>query len=93
MNTVIEHIVLTEKAAKSVKSGKYTFDIAPDVNKVELKKFIEDQYKVKVKDINILNRKGKNKQRGRKIVQLKDTKRAIVTLAEGQTIEKVKSLF
>ena len=93
MKEIIEKIILTEKSSASVAKGKYTFDVNPEVNKHEVKQFIESFYKVKVQDVNMLNRKGKVKQRGRSTIQLKDKKRAVVTLAEGQVIDKVKAQF
>lgn len=93
MKEIVEKIIITEKSSKALESGKYVFDVNPDVNKEEVKKFIEGFFNVKVKDVNILNRKGKQKQRGRSVIQLKDKKRAVVTLFPGQVIEKVKGQF
>ena len=91
MKEIIEKIIITEKSSLSVKEGKYTFDVNVDANKHEVRQFIETFFKVKVQDVNILNRKGKLKQKGRSVIKLKNKKRAIVTLVPGQVIDKVKS--
>jgi len=90
MKQIIEKIIITEKSSAAVQKGKYTFDVNPDANKHEVKQFIESFFKVKVQDVNILNRQGKRKQKGRSVIQHKNTRRAIVTLLPGQVIEKVK---
>lgn len=93
MKVIIQKIVVTEKSSKSLESGKYVFDVNTDANKNEVKVFVENHFKVKVKDVNILNRKGKRKQKGRSVIQLKDKKRALVTLFPGEVIEQVKGQF
>jgi large subunit ribosomal protein L23 len=68
------------------------FVVAPGATKPEIKAAVEGLFKVKVTAVNTLNRKGKNRRfRGIK-GRTSDTKRAIVTLAEGQRIDVTTGL-
>jgi len=86
---VVIRPVVSEKSYASYDENVYTFVVAPDANKVEIKQAIEEIFNVKVKNVNTLNRSGKRKRNrrtggwGNRVGQ----KRAIVSLAEGQTIE------
>ena len=63
--------------------GQYTFVVAPDANKVEIKSAIEEIFKVKVASVNTQNREGKRVRTRTGWGKRNDTKRAIVTLKEG----------
>ncbi|AQP47604.1 50S ribosomal protein L23 [Tessaracoccus aquimaris] len=84
---VILRPVVSEKSYNLLDDGKYTFVVAPDANKTEIKIAIETIFGVKVASVNTLNRQGKRRRTrygyGKKV----DTKRAIVTLAEGESID------
>ena len=84
---VILRPVVSEKSYNLLDDGKYTFVVAPDANKTEIKIAIETIFGVKVASVNTLNRTGKRRRTkygyGKKV----DTKRAIVTVAEGQSID------
>jgi large subunit ribosomal protein L23 len=70
-------------------NAAYTFKVAPSASKPEIHDAVESIFNVKVLKVNTLNRKGKRK-RNRKTGTFgsrPDTKRAIVTLVEGQTID------
>ena len=89
--------VVTEKAnAISEKCNRYTFKVSPDANKYQIKDAIEKLYDVKVVDVSTMNYGGKNKQRYTKSGIIKGTtvafKKAVVTLAEGQTIDFYSNL-
>jgi len=86
---VILRPVISEKSYALIDSDVYTFIVAPDANKVQIRQAIEAIFDVKVDKVNTINRKGKRKyQRRRRTYGVRpDTKRAIVTLAEGHTIE------
>jgi large subunit ribosomal protein L23 len=75
------------------KSAAYTFAVHPDASKPEIHDAIEAIFNVKVKKVNTLNRKGKRKRNRRTFTHGKrpDTKRAIVTLVEGDTIDLFQS--
>jgi len=81
--------VVSEKSYGLFDSGVYTFVVHPDASKPEIRDAIEAIFDVKVRKVNTLNRSGKRKRNRRTGVFGKraDTKRAIVSLAEGQSIE------
>ncbi|MDP1820308.1 MAG: 50S ribosomal protein L23 [Acidimicrobiales bacterium] len=81
--------VVSEKSYALLESGAYTFKVHPEASKPEIHDAIEAIFNVKVVKVNTLNRKGKRK-RNRKTFGYgtrPDTKRAIVTLAAGDTID------
>lgn len=79
--------VITEKAAVQAENNVYTFKVAADANKIEIKKAIESAFGVKVIKINTLNTKAKDKRVGRYTGKTKTYKKAFVTLADGDKIE------
>jgi len=84
--------ILTEKAnAQQEKLKRYAFKVNRKANKLEIKKAIEDFYGVAVVDVNTLVAPGKNKTRFTKAGYIKGVrpayKKALVTLAEGDTID------
>ena len=86
---VILRPVVSEKSYNLLDDGKYTFVVAPDANKTEIKIAIEAIFNVKVTSVNTLNRQGKRRRTRFGIGKKVDTKRAIVTLAPGQKIDIV----
>ena len=79
--------VITEKSQAAMQNGQYTFKVDPKANKTEIKSAIEKIFKVKVTSIKTLNEKPKKRRVGRYTGLTNRSKKAIVTLAEGQTIE------
>ena len=80
---------ITEKAAYISSDNAYTFDVSPDANKIQIKQAITETYKVTPKKVNVINRKAhKESKRGRK-VHVSGTKKAIVYLKKGDSIELV----
>ena len=79
--------VVSEKSYGLLEDNKYTFIVAPDANKTEIKIAIEKIFGVTVLDVNTYNRQGKRKRTRGGFASRKDTKRAIVTLKEGERIE------
>ncbi|MFD2841358.1 50S ribosomal protein L23 [Populibacterium corticicola] len=79
--------VLTEKSYVGFEQGKYTFLVDPRSNKTEIKIAVEKVFGVKVASVNTINRTGKTRRTRFGIGKRKDTKRAIVTLVEGQQID------
>ena len=79
--------VVSEKSYGLLDEGKYTFVVAPDANKTQIKQAVEEVFRVKVANVNTLNRQGKRRRTrfgwGKRV----DTKRAIVALAEGDRID------
>ncbi|NJO55081.1 MAG: 50S ribosomal protein L23 [Rhodospirillales bacterium] len=89
---VILSPVITEKATQVSALNQVIFKVAPTATKPEIKAAVEQLFKVKVTAVNTIVRKGKLKTfRGRKAL-LSDTKRAIVTLAEGHSIDVTTGL-
>tara|TARA_Y100000817_G_C16823742_1_gene530145 strand:- start:742 stop:1035 length:294 start_codon:yes stop_codon:yes gene_type:complete len=78
--------VITEKTTLLQERGKYTFKVAKEATKDQVKKAVTEIFNVKVSSVNIINRKGKPKTFGRNRVITPSSKRAIVTLASGETI-------
>ena len=89
--------IVSEKAnAISEKQNRYSFKVSPEANKYQIRDLIEELYDVKVVEIKTMNYAGKNKQRYTKSGLIKGHtvafKKAIVTLAEGQTIDFYSNL-
>jgi large subunit ribosomal protein L23 len=79
--------VISEKSYGLLDSGKYTFLVRPDANKTQIRIAVEQVFGVRVTAVNTSNREGKRKRTrygfGRRVA----TKRAIVSLAEGDRID------
>ena len=84
---IIKAPVITEKSQIAKSEGKYTFKVDPKANKLEIKEAIEKIFKVKVTAIRTLNVKPKKRRVGRYTGLTTRYKKAIVSLAEGQTID------
>jgi large subunit ribosomal protein L23 len=85
---IIRKPVITEKATHlKEKSNKYVFEVERNCNKIEIKKAIEEIFKVTVKDVHTYITHGKIRTRGRFKGRRPDWKRAVVLLKEGETIE------
>ena len=85
---VIIRPIVSEKSYGLIdRNGQYTFEVAPTANKTEIKFAIEQVFGVKVDKINTLNRKGKTRRTKFGMGKRKDTKRAIVSVADGQRID------
>ena len=75
--------VVSEKSYGLMDEGKYTFLVAADANKTEIKIAFEKIFDVKVASVNTINRQGKSRRTRFGMGKRKDTKRAIVTLTDG----------
>jgi len=84
---VIIEPVVSEKSYALLDDGRYTFIVHPTANKTEIKQAVETIWGVRVRKVNTLNRAGKRVRFGLVRGQRKRTKRAIVTLAEGDEID------
>ena len=79
--------VITEKSTIASENNQVVFKVAPDATKPQIAEAVESLFKVKVKAVNTLVTKGKNKRfRGRPYTR-SDVKKAIVTLEEGHSID------
>jgi large subunit ribosomal protein L23 len=79
--------VVSEKSYSLLDENKYTFLVAPTANKTEIKIAVEQIFKVNVVGVNTLNRPGKKRRTRFGSGKRPDTKRAIVTLADGERID------
>ncbi len=84
---VILKPVVTEKTMRLLDDNRYTFLVHPEANKTEIKVAIEKIFDVKVTSVNTMNRQGKTRRTRFGTGKRADTKRAIVSLAEGQSID------
>jgi large subunit ribosomal protein L23 len=79
--------VISEKSYGLIDEGKYTFIVAPDANKTQIKIAVEQVFDVKVTSVNTINRQGKRKRTKAGYGKRADTKRAVVSLKPGDRIE------
>ena len=79
--------VISEKSYRLADDGKYTFIVAPGANKTQIRQAVEHVFGVKVRGVNTVNRPGKRRRTRHGYGQRSDTRRAIVSLAEGERID------
>ncbi len=79
--------VVSEKSYGLLDENKYTFLVSPDANKTEIKIAVETVFGVKVTGVNTSNRQGKRRRTRGGWGKRPDTKRAVVSVAEGQRID------
>ena len=84
---ILKAPVITEKSQIAKSEGKYTFKVSPKATKTEIKEAIEKIFNVKVSAIRTINVKPKKRRVGRYTGLTSRYKKAIVKLADGQTIE------
>ena len=85
--SIIQSPIMTEKSTNLNQFNKYSFIVTKDSNSYEIKQAIETVFKVKVEKINTLIIRGKLKSFKGSMGYKKDIKKAIITLAEGNTID------
>ena len=84
---IIIRPIITEHSYDMMEKGVYTFEVAKSANKIEVRKAVEEIFNVKVTKVNIINVKPKPKRVRYQIGKTRARKKAMVTLAEGDTIE------
>ena len=85
---VLRRPIITEKSMTETGKGRYTFEVAREANKLEISEAVADAFNVDVFDCKVMNVKGKTRRVGRRVVHKPVWKKAVVTLAEGQRIER-----
>jgi large subunit ribosomal protein L23 len=80
-------LIRTEKGTSIEPEGKYLFQVARNSNKIQIKRAVEEIYKVKVQDVNTSIVRGKLKRVRQEQGRTTSWKKAVVTLKEGQKIE------
>ena len=83
---VLRRPVVTEKSTYLQERGRYVFEVAPSANKREIRQAVEDAFDVKVLSVNTMHVRGKRKRFGPRLVEQRSWKKAVVTLAPGNTI-------
>lgn len=84
---IIKALIRTEKSTLYEPERKYLFLVDKSSNKIQIKHAVEEIYKVKVKDVNTFISAGKLRRVRYQLGKTPDTKKAVVTLKEGQKIE------
>ena len=84
---IIIRPVVTEKSSRMMEGNKYTFEVMPAANKIEIRKAIEEVFKVKVSSVHTIKVHSKPKRMGRFLGRTRSWKKAIVTLLPGERIE------
>ncbi|HPF18130.1 MAG: 50S ribosomal protein L23 [Bacillota bacterium] len=74
--------VISERSMDDAQAKKYTFKVAVDANKTEIKSAVEEAFGVEVVKVNVMNNDGKVKRQGKYVGRTASYKKAIVTLSE-----------
>lgn len=83
---IIRKPLITERSMHDMADNKYTFAVALDANKVQIRQAIEQIFNVKVESVRTMRMHGKTRRMGRFVGQLPDWKKAIVKLKPGEKI-------
>jgi len=87
-HNVIKKPLLTEKGSRmSERENKYSFRADKNANKIEIKRAVEELFKVKVTCVNTLMMRGKKKRVRHRVGKTPDWKKAVVTLRQGDKID------
>jgi len=89
--TIIKKPLFTEKGSSLKESqNKILVEVSRDANKVDIKKSVEEIFKVKVEKVSTINIKGKWKRQGRSIGKRSDRKKAVITLKKGEKLDFIE---
>ncbi len=90
---ILKLAMITEKGSNLQETAnQYFFKVAPEANKIEIKRAVEKLFDVKVKSVRTMNMRGKIKTLGRFSGKRPNWKKAVVTLQEGQKIDLVEAI-
>ncbi len=89
---ILRRPVISEKSTAGMREGRYTFEVDLHANKVEIRKAVEEVFKVKVAAVNTMRVGGKQRRVGRAAGFRPDWKKAVVTLKAGQRIESMDQM-
>ena len=90
---IIRKPIITERSMAGVADKKYVFEVARDAEKTEIKRAVEEIFGVKVKSVNTMNVRGKNKRMGVHEGKTAAWKKAMITLtADSKTIEMFEGM-
>jgi len=93
---ILRRGIVTEKSVRLQERNQYTFEVAVNANKIDVRRAVEQLFKVKVVAVNVMRMPGKPRlirRRGAapRPVEAREWKKAIVTLAEGESIDALKA--
>jgi large subunit ribosomal protein L23 len=89
---VIRRPLVTEQSMAGIAEGRYTFEVDPRANKIEIRRAVEEIWGVRVERVNTMRLRGKTRRVGRSVGRRPDWKKAIVKLRPGQRIEFFEGL-
>lgn len=96
MRPVLKRPLLSEKSMSRNDQGQYVFEVSTDANKIEIRKAVEERYKVGVASVRTITIRSKAKmrmtRRGYIVGKTPQRKKAVITLRQGQTIDIVGDL-
>jgi large subunit ribosomal protein L23 len=90
--TILIHPLISEKSVRDKEYNKYTFKVQWDSNRIEIRKAIEDKFKVKVSKVNTIKVPAKTRKMGKYTGKTSNWKKAIVTLSKGQIIKELENV-
>ena len=80
--------IVTEKSMTQTNEGKYTFEVRTSATKQEIAEAVAEAFKVDVVEVNVMTVRGKTRRYGPHTGRKSDRKKAIVTVAKGQSIDR-----
>ena len=86
ISQVLKRPVVTEKSTGLQETGRYVFEVDPSATKLQIKQVVQEAFDVKVVGVNTMIVKGKRKRFGPRFSEGRNWKKAIVTLAPGESI-------
>jgi large subunit ribosomal protein L23 len=89
---IIRPIITEKTTASQMEHNQYTFEVLGEANKHEVKHAVEQMFNVHVMQVRTSHQRGKWRRRGRHVGKRPNWKKAVVTLAEGETIEIFEGL-
>jgi len=90
--SVLVHPIISEKSVRDKEYNKYTFKVHWGCNRSEIKKAVEDKFKVKVAQVNTLKVPAKKRRMGKYAGKTSHWKKAIITLGKGQIIRELENI-
>ena len=91
--TIIKKPLFTEKGSQLKESeNKILVEVSPEANKLEIKKAVEEIFKVKVDKVSTITMKGKWKKHGKSLGKRSDKKKAVITLKKGEKLDFIEGV-
>ena len=91
--TIVKKPLFTEKGSKLKETeNKVLIEVSRDANKIDIKRAIEEIFRVKVEKISTINKPGKWKKFGRSVGKRPDRKKAIITLKKGEKLDFIEGM-